>query len=112
LEYTTATLQKQKFSKNQIIQIKVMSINWVELTQANTPLPIGQERFLPVSRAGQLTNATLKISRAVPSSPGSHQRATLDMTVTGTAFLSDMRVWASLSSLFVLTTYSLDCVFG
>jgi len=76
-----------------------MSINWVELTQANTPLPIGQERFLPVARAGQMTKATLKISRPVPSSEGSQQRAALDMTASGTAFLSDMRVRASLSCL-------------
>jgi hypothetical protein len=87
-------------TKDQIIEIIVMSINWVELTQANTPLPIGQERFLPVSRAGQLTRATLKISRPVASLEDSQQRATLDMTASGIAFLSDVRVRASLSCLF------------
>lgn len=74
-----------------------MSINWVEVTHVNTPLPIDGERFLPPSRVGQLGSAKLKLSRPVPSSEGS-QQTTVEMTAPGTAFLSDMRVrqWSSI----------------
>ncbi|CAG8703615.1 14123_t:CDS:2 [Acaulospora colombiana] len=67
-----------------------MSINWVELNQADGPLPIGQERFMPPWLAG----ARFKISIPGPVEVDSVSNANnfIDLNATGTVFLSDMRL--------------------
>lgn len=65
-----------------------MSINWVELTASNSPLPISQERFLGGS--GQLFNADLKISMP-PESSSDASTKMIELQASGVAYLSDMR---------------------
>jgi hypothetical protein len=67
-----------------------MSINWVELNQADGPLPIGQEKFMPP----WLTPARLKISIPGPVEVDSVSNTAnfIDLNAAGTVFLSDMRV--------------------
>jgi hypothetical protein len=67
-----------------------MSINWVELNQADGPLPIGQEKFMPP----WLNPARLKISIPGPVEVDSVSNTAnfIDLNAAGTVFLSDMRV--------------------
>ncbi|KAG8819408.1 hypothetical protein FRC17_010462 [Serendipita sp. 399] len=70
-----------------------MSINWVELTQSNRPLPIDPERFLPSHT--ELVGASLKIIVPPPTSLSGSDAPVLkasELQASGTAYLSDMRL--------------------